>query len=107
MEVKKIETLLSMNRIWDRCYEFLNIFAKKIGENIGFFAQTTVSFGKNLIITLVLEKNAKIFSQKLLKTQKFMIIASTPSCSRLVLFFGIVVKGKTVAGTRQASEPGS
>jgi hypothetical protein len=23
--------------IWDRCYDFLNIFAKKIGEKIGVF----------------------------------------------------------------------
>jgi hypothetical protein len=51
----------------DRCYDFLNIFAKKIGEHIGvLFAQTATCFWKNLIITLVFDKNA-IFRRKMAK----------------------------------------
>jgi hypothetical protein len=26
-----------IRRIWDRCYDFLNIFAKKLNEKIGVF----------------------------------------------------------------------
>jgi hypothetical protein len=48
----------------DRCYDFSkNIFAEKFGENIGFFAQTTDSFCKNLIITLVFDRKANFFAK--------------------------------------------
>jgi hypothetical protein len=47
---------------WERCYDFKNIFTKEIGEKLVLFTQTTVRFYKNLIITLVFEKNAIIFS---------------------------------------------
>jgi hypothetical protein len=43
--------------IWHRCYDLKKI-AEKFGENLAFFAKTTVCFCKNLIITLVFEKNA-------------------------------------------------
>jgi hypothetical protein len=39
-------------------------FAKN-GGNWALFAQTTASFCKKLIITLVFEKNAKFFSTKI------------------------------------------
>jgi hypothetical protein len=42
----------------------LKIFSPKIGV---FFAQTTASFCKNLIITLVFEKNANFFRRNLTK----------------------------------------
>jgi hypothetical protein len=45
----------------DRCYDFLNIFAEKI-----------------LIITLVFEKNANVFAKNWEKSQKIVIITSTP-----------------------------
>jgi hypothetical protein len=65
--------------IWDLCYDFLNIFARKIGENIGvFFPQTTATFGQNLIITLVFEKGANIFAENCQKSPKIVIITSTP-----------------------------
>jgi hypothetical protein len=57
--------------------DFKNIFAEKFSENIGgFFARTTASFWKNLIITLALEK----------KSQKFVIIASTPEIPTVEIF---------------------
>jgi hypothetical protein len=40
------------------CYDFKNIFAKKITKILAFFAQTTSIFCNNLIISLVLVKNA-------------------------------------------------
>jgi hypothetical protein len=46
-----------------------NIFAKKFGENVGVFAQTTASFSKHLIITLVFKKNAD-FSLKIGKNRR-------------------------------------
>jgi hypothetical protein len=43
----------------------LKIFSpKKLAKILAFFAQTTASFGKNLIITLVFEKRANIFVGK-------------------------------------------
>jgi hypothetical protein len=42
---------------WDRCYDFVNIFAEKLGEKIGFLFKTKLNYVcKILIITLVLEK---------------------------------------------------
>jgi hypothetical protein len=63
---------------WDRCYDFLNIFAENFSENIGVFALTTASFCKNVIITLVFEKNANFFAENWQKSQKIVIITSTP-----------------------------
>jgi hypothetical protein len=46
----------------NQCYGFKNIFAEKFGDNLAFLANTTASFGKDLIITLVFEKNAHFFA---------------------------------------------
>jgi hypothetical protein len=45
---------------------------------LAFFAQTTASFCKKLIITLVFEKNAIFFAENWQKSQKNVIITSTP-----------------------------
>jgi hypothetical protein len=45
---------------------------------MAFFAQATAIFGKNLIITLVFEKNAIFFAENWQKSQKIVIITSTP-----------------------------
>jgi hypothetical protein len=37
-----VATLFS-GRIWDQCYDFLNIFAEKNGEKIGDFGLKTVT----------------------------------------------------------------
>jgi hypothetical protein len=47
----------------DRCHDF----KKNCRKNWSFFAQTTASFCKNMIITLVFEKNANFFRRKLAK----------------------------------------
>jgi hypothetical protein len=71
--------LVTLHTTWDRCYDFKNISAKKFGENIGvFFAQTTASFCKNVIITLVFEKNPNYFAKNWQTSQKIVIITSTP-----------------------------
>jgi p-aminobenzoyl-glutamate transporter AbgT len=51
---------------------------KNLAKILAFFAQTTASFCKNLIITSVFEKNANIFAENWQKSQKIMIITATP-----------------------------
>jgi hypothetical protein len=63
---------------WDRCYDFWNIFAKNFGENIGILTQNKAKLCKILIITLVFEKTANFFAENWQKSQKIVIITSTP-----------------------------
>jgi hypothetical protein len=66
--------------IWDLCYDFKKYIRRKIlRKKIGVFAQTTASFCKKLIITLVLEKKTPIFfAENRRKSQKIVILTSTP-----------------------------
>jgi hypothetical protein len=57
---------------------FKNIFGEKFSEKTSFFTQNKAKLCKNLIITLVFEKNASFFRRKLAKSQKIVIITSTP-----------------------------
>jgi hypothetical protein len=63
---------------WDRCYDFLNIFAEKFSGKIGVLTQNKAKLCKNLIITLVFEKNAIFFAENRQKSQKIVIITSVP-----------------------------
>jgi hypothetical protein len=54
-------------QIWGGCYDFLYVFAKIFRERLPFFAQTTASFCKILIITLVFEKKRQFFRLNLAK----------------------------------------
>jgi hypothetical protein len=46
---------------WGRCYDFLDIFAEKIGKKLAFLAQNKGKLCKILIITLVFRlKSSKI-----------------------------------------------
>jgi hypothetical protein len=58
----------------DRCSDFLNI----LGENIGILTQNKAKLSKTLIITLVLENNANFSAKNCQKSQKIVIITSTP-----------------------------
>jgi hypothetical protein len=60
--------------IWDRCYDFENIFAKKLA----FLTQNKAKLCKNLIIAVVFENNANIFAEKCRKSPKIVIITSAP-----------------------------
>jgi hypothetical protein len=44
---------------WDRCYDVLNIFAEKFSAK----NKLLLIFAKNVIITLVFEKNANFFAE--------------------------------------------
>jgi hypothetical protein len=57
----------------------LKIFSPKIlAKILAFFAHTVATFCKNVIITLVFEKNAIFFAENWQKSQKIVIITSTP-----------------------------
>jgi hypothetical protein len=66
----------------DRCYD-LNIFAKKFGEkNWRFLLKLQLVFCKNLIITLVFEKNANFFAENCdhnidPRTSRFALVRKT------------------------------
>jgi hypothetical protein len=47
---------------------------KYLAKILAFFAQTTAIFCKNLIITLVFEKNANFFRRKMAKSAEIVII---------------------------------
>jgi hypothetical protein len=53
----------------DRCYDFLNICAKKIGGKMAFFVQNKAKSCKSWIITLVLRKTP-ILSPKIAKNHR-------------------------------------
>jgi hypothetical protein len=76
----------TQRRSWDRCHDFLNIFAKKIGEKMAFFTQNKAKLFKILIITLFFEKNAIFSTENGRKLQKIVIIASTPVCFEKMFF---------------------
>jgi hypothetical protein len=62
----------------DRCYDFKNIFAEKFSEKSPFLTQNKAKLCKILIVTLVFEKNANFFAENCQKSQKIVIITSTP-----------------------------
>jgi hypothetical protein len=51
---------------------------KNLAKILAFFVQTTASFCKNVIITLVFEKNANFSPENWQKSQKIVIITSPP-----------------------------
>jgi hypothetical protein len=57
---------------------FLNMFAEKFCDKMAFLTQNKAKFWKNLITTLVFNKNANIFAENWDKSQKIVIITSTP-----------------------------
>jgi hypothetical protein len=57
---------------------FKIVSPKNSAKILAFFAQTTASFRKKLIITLAFEKNANFFAENWQKSPKIMIITSTP-----------------------------
>jgi hypothetical protein len=51
---------------------------KNLAKILAFFAQPTARFCKNRIITLFFEKNANFFAENGQKSQKIVIVTSTP-----------------------------
>jgi hypothetical protein len=61
---------------------FFKYFRRKILQKIGVFDSKQSKFLKKLIITLVFKKNANFFAKNWEKSQKIVIITSTPGLSR-------------------------
>jgi hypothetical protein len=57
---------------------FFKYFRRKFCKKLAFLTQNKAKFWKKLIITLVFEKNANFFAENWEKSQKIMIITSTP-----------------------------
>jgi hypothetical protein len=51
---------------------------KNSAKNLAFLTQNKAKLCKTLIITLVIEKNANFFAENCRKSQKIVIITSTP-----------------------------
>jgi hypothetical protein len=60
------------------------IFAKNFGKNIGVFCSNYCYFCKNIIIILAFEKNANFFAENWQKSQKIVIITSTPGLEPMI-----------------------
>jgi hypothetical protein len=87
LEIRISGDLPPPSMTWDRCYDFLNIFAEKFGEKFGVFTQNKAKVCKILIITLVFEKNANFFAENCRKSPKILIITSTPAANVIKYFF--------------------
>jgi hypothetical protein len=55
---------------------------KNFAEKLAFLTQNKARLYKNLIITLVFEKNANFFAEICQKSQKIVIITLTPDIKR-------------------------
>jgi hypothetical protein len=68
-----------------RCYDFKKNFRRKIQRNkLAFLTQNEAKLFKMLIITLVFEKNANFFAENCRKSQKIVIITSTPVLQKAI-----------------------
>jgi hypothetical protein len=62
----------------------VKIFSPKhLAKILAFLTQNKAKLCKNLIMTLVFEKNAKFFDENRQKSQKIVIITSTPGGKNL------------------------
>jgi hypothetical protein len=68
---------------------FKKFSPKNLAKISAFFAQTTASFCKNCDHNIGFEKNANFFAENWRKSQKIVIITSTPDWESLaIVFFG-------------------
>jgi hypothetical protein len=71
-------TVARFELFWDRCYVFLNIFAEKFSENFGVFDWKQSYFLKKYDDNIGFWENANFFAKNCQKSQKIVIITSTP-----------------------------
>jgi biotin transporter BioY len=76
----------------NRCYDFKNIFAEKIGGFYFYFIH------KKLLISLVLKKNANFVAENWVKSLKIVIITSTPGKLALNIMYVPIVSLKSTSG---------
>jgi hypothetical protein len=70
--------LLSVMVTRGRCYDFKNIFDEKNCEKLAFLTRNNAKLCKFLIIKLDFEENANFSTKNWQKSQKIVIITSTP-----------------------------
>jgi hypothetical protein len=81
----------------------LKIFSpKNSAKKLAFLTQNKAKLCKNLIITLVFEKNANFFAKNCQKSQKIVIITSVPDWAKIrstgdCLFLGSFLKIAEIA----------
>jgi hypothetical protein len=63
---------------WDRCYDYLNIFAEKFGKKIGVFGSKQSQIIQNFDHNIGFLEKRQFFRRKFAKSQKLVIITSTP-----------------------------
>jgi hypothetical protein len=73
-----------------------NTFAEKIGKKVAFLTQNIAKLCKVLIITLVFEKNDNFFAENGQKSQKIVIITSTPGTD---VWIWEIISAKKMANT--------
>jgi hypothetical protein len=66
------------SRYRDRCYDLKIFSPKNLTKILAFLLKLLLVFCKKVIITLVFEKNANFFAENWQKSQKIVIITSTP-----------------------------
>jgi hypothetical protein len=66
----------------DRCYDFKIFSLKKSAKKLAVLTQNKAKLFNNMIITLFFEKNANFFAENCRKSQKSVIITSTPGSRR-------------------------
>jgi hypothetical protein len=72
-------TQLEFNIVAGTNVMIFKIFSpKNFAKKLAFLTQNKAKLYKNLIITLVFEKNANFFAEICQKSQKIVIITSTP-----------------------------
>jgi uncharacterized membrane protein YhaH (DUF805 family) len=81
---------------WDRCYDFFNILAEKFCEKMAFLTRNKAKLCKNLVITLVFEKNANFFAENCQKSPKIVIITSVPVCIVITHYSNFTLGNKPI-----------
>jgi hypothetical protein len=66
---------------------FLIFSPKNLAKNWRFLLKLLLVFAKIVILTLVFEKNANFFAENCQKSQKIVIITSTPGRAQCMNFF--------------------
>jgi hypothetical protein len=62
----------------DQYYDFLNILPKNFAKKLALFAPNKAKLCKNWIITMIFDKNAIMLAKNRQKSQKIVIVTSTP-----------------------------
>jgi hypothetical protein len=81
----------------------VKIFSPKhLAKILAFLTQNKAKLCKNLIMTLVFEKNAKFFAENRQKSQKIVIITSVPDWARIFDHWDCLLLGSFIENYRSS-----